>query len=376
MSFGSVTIEVEGCRYAVQLAPGFEGLSDSMAAVLPPGRVILVTNDVVGPIHGEAAADELRRGGWDVVRVTLPDGEAKKTLDTWSWLVDQILDAQPDRRTPVIALGGGVTGDLVGFAAASVLRGLPFVQVPTTLLAMVDASVGGKVGVNTRHGKNLAGAFWQPRLVFAPFAALSTLPDEEVRCGLGEVVKHALLSGEAALTALEGDLAALRGREPGALARAVRTSVECKAAVVAADPRETGVRATLNLGHTLGHAVETVSGYGRVRHGEAVAIGLVGVLRYSERRGWTEPGLARRVEALCVSLALPVAVPDDLDRAALVRAVAFDKKRDRATITLVVPSAPGRVDLRSLPLAEVPDLVDALFSGAAPAPRSESPSEA
>ena len=379
VTFGSVTVEVDGSRYRVELAPGVVGLAASMAAVLPRGRAVLVTNDLVGPLHGDAVEAELSGGGWEVSRVTLPDGEANKTLDTWTWLADRILDTMPDRRTPVIALGGGVTGDIVGFAAASVLRGLPFVQVPTTLLAMVDASVGGKVGVNTPHGKNLVGAFWQPRLVFAPFDTLHTLPDDELRCGLGEVVKHAILSGEAALASLEADAPALRRRDAPALARAVRASVECKAAVVAADPREVGVRATLNLGHTLGHAVERVAGYGRVRHGEAVAIGLIGVLRYCEARGWAAPGLTRRVEAICTLLELPVITPQDLDPAALVQAITFDKKRDRATITLVVPTAPGRVDLRPLPLAEVPGLVDALFGSphaTAPAPKSDPPSEA
>ena len=268
-----------------------------------------------------------------------------------------------------------MTGDLVGFAASSVLRGLPFVQVPTTLLAMVDASVGGKVGVNSAHGKNLVGAFWQPRLVYAPFSALGTLPDAEVRCGLGEVVKHALLSGEDALRELEGDQAALCRRDPAALARAVRASVTCKSAVVAADPRESGVRATLNLGHTLGHAVEQVAGYGRVRHGEAVSIGLVAITRFAERRGWASPGLARRVADLCAGLGLPVQAPGDLDHDELCRAVGFDKKRDRATITLVVPSAPGRVALRPLPIGEVPDLVDSLFDSPS-GPTPPTPSEA
>lgn len=374
MSYGSIDVVVDGAAYPVELAPGFDGLARAMGAVMRPGRVFVVSNDVVAPLHAEAVRAGLADAGWDVRRVDIPDGESQKTLATWSSLVSQVLDLHPDRSTPVLALGGGVTGDLVGFAAASVLRGLPFVQVPTTLLAMVDASVGGKVGVNSPHGKNLVGAFWQPKLVYAAFSALDTLPVEELRCGLGEVVKHALLSGEDALRELEADQPALRSRDPAALARAVRASVACKAAVVAADPRESGVRATLNLGHTLGHAVEQVAGFGSVRHGEAVAIGLVAITRFAERRGWAEAGLARRVADLCLGLGLPVRSPVELDRDALVRAVAFDKKRDRATITIVVPSAPGRVTLRPLPLGEVPDLVGSLFdspSGPRPPTRSE-----
>ncbi len=360
-AFGTTGVTVEGVAYPVVLAPGLGGLGDALGAVLPVGRAVLVSNDVVGPLHCNAAEASLRQSGWEVVRLTIPDGEHQKTLETWHALVNAILSAGVDRRTPVLALGGGVTGDLVGFAASAALRGLPFVQVPTTLLAMVDASVGGKVGVNSPIGKNLVGAFWQPRLVYAPFDTLSTLDDAELRCGLGEVVKHAILAGESALQDVERTAAELVSRAPEALANAVRASVNCKAAVVAADPRESGVRATLNLGHTLGHAVETVAGYGTIRHGEAVAMGLVAICRFSERRGWAAPGLARRVETLCAALSLPVRFPGDLDRHALERAVTFDKKRDRATITLVVPSAPGRVELRGLPLAEVPALVDALF---------------
>lgn len=374
MSYGSIDVVVDGTGYPVELAPGFDGLARALGAVLKPGRVFLVSNDVVAPLHADAVRAVLVGAGWEVLRLDIPDGEAEKTLATWTSLVLRVLDLHPDRNTPVVALGGGVTGDLVGFAAASVLRGLPFVQVPTTLLAMVDASVGGKVGVNSAHGKNLVGAFWQPRLVYAPFSALRTLPMEELRCGLGEVLKHALLAGEAATRELEADQAALRAGDSAALARAVRASVACKAAVVAADPRESGVRATLNLGHTLGHAVEQVAGFGAVRHGEAVAMGLVAISRFAERRGWAETGLARRISDLCVGLGLPVRCAPGLDRDALVRAVTFDKKRDRATITLVVPSAPGRVALRPLPLGEVPELVESLFdspSGPQPPTRSE-----
>ena len=360
-SFGTVTVAVDGDPYPVTLAPDFEGLGRAAAAVLPVGRLLLVTNDRVGPLHAAAAESALTAAGWETQRITLPDGEAHKDLATWSGLMDQVLAAGIDRRTPIAALGGGVCGDMVGFAAATARRGVPFVQIPTTLLAMVDASVGGKVAVNTPQGKNLVGTFWQPRLVYAPFSALTTLPDDELRCGLGEVVKHAVLAGEDALLELEGDVARLRAREPDAVARAVRASVLCKAAVVAADPRELGVRATLNLGHTLAHAIETVSGYGVVRHGEAVAMGLVAVTRWCEARGWAAPGLARRLHTLCAALDLPVRPAQDLDRSALVHAVRFDKKRDRATLALVVPAAPGRVDLRSVPLAEVPALVDALF---------------
>lgn len=356
-----VSVTIADAAYDVVLAGGLAGLGAAVGAVARPGRVALVTNDRVGPLHGDAAEASLAAAGWEPRRVTIPDGEARKDLGTWSALVDALLSAGIDRRTPVVALGGGVTGDIAGFAAASVLRGVPFVQVPTTLLAMVDASVGGKVGVNTAHGKNLVGAFYQPRLVYAPLDTLGTLPDAELRCGLGEVVKHALIAGAGELDELEADAAGLLARDPAALARWVVRSVRCKAGVVAADPLEAGVRATLNLGHTLGHAVEAVEGFGQVRHGEAVAIGLIAITRFSEARGWAEPGLARHVERVCAALELPLRCSDSLDADAIVRAVAFDKKRERATLTIVVPCAPGRVELRQLPVAEVADLARYLF---------------
>jgi len=360
-AYKTVDVLVEGSTYPVILAPSLLGLGAFMRAVGVPGRVVLVTNDVVGPLHAEEAERSLTAAGWSPARVTIPDGEERKELGTWRELVEQILQLGVDRRTPVVALGGGVTGDMAGFAAATVLRGLPFVQVPTTLLAMVDASVGGKVGVNTLRGKNLVGAFWQPRLVYAGIATLRTLSDAELRCGLGEVLKHAVLVGEAELQQLERDAGALANRDLSCLTEWVGRSVACKASVVAADPRETGVRATLNLGHTLGHAIEAVAGYGHIRHGEAVAIGLVAVTRFAEARGWTAPGLARRVALLAAALGLPTQCTTNLDRHALCEAVGFDKKRARATLTLVVPCAPGRVELRPLPLGEVAELVEFLF---------------
>lgn len=358
-----VPVEIQGEPYDVRLEPGFAGLGAGLAEVFPVGRAVLVTNTVVGPLHADAALGALAAAGWEVTPVTIPDGEERKDASTWLGLVEALLDARVDRRTPVVALGGGVTGDLVGFAAASANRGLPFVQVPTTLLAMVDASVGGKTGFNTRHGKNLVGAFWQPRLVWAPLAALRTLPDAELRCGLGEVVKHAMIAGEEAFARCEALAPGLAAREEAALATVVADSVRTKAAVVAADPRESGLRAILNLGHTAGHAVETVAGYGALRHGEAVAMGLVAMARFAAARGWVEDAaLPDRVERLLVALGLPVRPPAGLDRAALVAAAGFDKKRARGTLTIAVPVALGRVELRPLPVEAVDGLIDALLA--------------
>lgn len=366
-----IPITVEGAAYQVRLAAGLSGLGAALAELFPVGRVVVVTNTVVGPLHAEAVERELRGAGWEPVRVTIPDGEERKDATTWLGLVEALLDARVDRRTPVVALGGGVTGDLVGFAAASTNRGLPFVQVPTTLLAMVDASVGGKTGFNTRHGKNLVGAFWQPRLVWAPLSTLETLPDEELRCGLGEVVKHAVIAGEEAFARCEALAPRLVARDPGALATVVADSVRTKAAVVEADPRESGLRATLNLGHTAGHAIEAVAGYGELRHGEAVAMGLVAIARFTRERGWLDQaGLPERLESLLRALQLPVAPPAGLGHDELLAAVGFDKKRARGKLTLAVPVAIGQVELRSLPIEEVGGLIGCLFDRPGPGDRS------
>ncbi len=270
-----VRIEVPSpaLAYEVTVTPSLRHARETLRAACPGPRCVVVTNPVVAPLHLGSLLEVL--DGLDVRVVEVPDGEGAKALTPWAVLVDNLIAAGVDRRTPVLALGGGVTGDLAGFAAASTLRGLPFVQVPTTLLAMVDSSVGGKVGVNTAAGKNLVGAFHAPRAVVAALDSLATLPDAEVRSGLGEVLKHAILMGDAAMDVLKRAAPALRARDPEAMAEVVLQSVRCKAAIVAADPLEQGRRAVLNAGHTVGHALETALGHGVLRHGEAVAIGLI-----------------------------------------------------------------------------------------------------
>jgi len=356
-----IPVVAAGATYDVIISEGVPGLGAALAQGRAPGRCVVVTNPVVEPLHGKRVRAELEGAGWRVDGLEVPDGEANKTLATWQALVDGLLDARVDRQTPVLALGGGVTGDIVGFAAATTLRGLPLVQVPTTLLAMVDSSVGGKTGVNSARGKNLVGAFHQPILVWAALDTLGTLPDAELRCGLGEVVKHAVLAGEEALSTCEALAPALVARDPAALARMVADSVRTKAAVVAEDPHEQGRRAVLNLGHTLGHALEAVCGYGVLRHGEAVALGLLGMARFAAAQEWlADATLPSRLEALFLALGLPISAPAGVDPDALARAVGYDKKRLRGMLRIVVPSAPGRVELRSLPLSEVPKLIHAL----------------
>ncbi|GDX78579.1 3-dehydroquinate synthase [Deltaproteobacteria bacterium] len=342
--------------YSVEIAPDFRGLAAALRAVVRPSGAVVVTNPTVRALHGAALAQELAdpRMTW----IEIPDGEAYKTLDTWQGVVGAILATRPDRAGVVLAFGGGVVGDLAGFAAATVLRGLPLVQVPTTLLAMVDASVGGKTGVNVPEGKNLVGAFHQPRLVWAALHTLGTLPARELRCGFGEIVKHAILGGEGALSALEAQAPALHAAKAGALASALATSIEVKARIVERDPLERGERALLNLGHTLGHAVETVAGYGTFAHGEAVAMGTMAAARLAVELGLApNSAFTQRVSRVLRQLALPVQLPAGLDDDALIDAMGFDKKRERGMVKLVIPVAAGDVRVCPLPEAELRRLV-------------------
>ncbi len=339
--------------YTVCVVPGGLGaLGVAMAEVLPPGPCLLVTNPRVGGLHAPAALASLEAAGFRATVVEIPDGEAGKTVATWARLVDDLLEAGIERTTPVVALGGGVTGDVAGFAAATVLRGVPLVQVPTSLLAMADASVGGKTAVNARQGKNLVGAFHQPRLVYVATGVLSTLDDAEFRSGLGEVVKHAVVADAGFFGWLEAHTAALLVRDPDATARVVHRCAAIKAGIVAGDEREAGPRAVLNFGHTAGHALETALGPGVLRHGEAVAVGMLVEARFWAGRGSGEdvPG---RLAALLEALGLPRTPPPVPDPAAfagrLAAAVAMDKKSLRGTLVLVEPIRVGRVRLQRIP---------------------------
>ena len=335
-----VRVELGERSYAVWVHDGaFEGLGDALLPLARDGRVVVVSETNVAPLWADALRQELERVGLRSELIVLPAGEANKTLETWSLCVDALLEARVDRRCPIVALGGGVLGDITGFAAASALRGLPFVQVPTTVLAMVDSSVGGKTAVNHARGKNLVGAFHQPVLVWAGLHTLSTLDPAERLAGLGEVAKTGLLGSAALLEFCEQHAEALAAGDVAALREAVAQCVAVKASVVARDEREGGVRAWLNAGHTVGHGIEAALGYGALRHGEAVAIGLVAEVRWAEEQGHCElPGLADRLERLLLRLGLPVRAPA-LDEDAAVRAMCSDKKLSGARVKVPVPRA-------------------------------------
>lgn len=292
--------------------------------------------------------DALSSGGRvRVATCVLRDGEAHKTLEELTKVFDAALAARLDRRTTFVALGGGVVGDMAGFAAASYQRGVAFVQIPTTLMAMVDSSVGGKTGVNHPAGKNMIGAFWQPRAVVVDTDVLATLPDRELASGLSEVVKYGLIKDAELFCWLERNVGAVLARDPASLAHVVRASCENKAAVVGADERETeegaaGGRATLNLGHTFGHAIENGTGYGTWLHGEAVAAGTAMAALLSLKLGWIEPSVRDRAIALLAACKLPVAPPQDgsMTRAKFAQLMALDKKAAGGKVRLILLKGP------------------------------------
>ncbi|WP_295444463.1 3-dehydroquinate synthase [uncultured Thiodictyon sp.] len=290
-----------------------------------PGRqVMIVTNETVAPLYlaaAQAALDGLR-----VEAVILPDGEVYKTQAVLERVYDALLTARFSRDCTLIALGGGVVGDMTGFAAACYQRGVAFIQVPTTLLAQVDSSVGGKTGINHPLGKNMIGAFHQPRAVIADTATLDTLPDRELSAGLAEVIKYGLIRDCAFFDWLDANLPALRVRNPAVLAEAIRRSCENKAEVVAADEHEAGERALLNLGHTFGHAIETGAGYGNWLHGEAVGVGMCMAADLSARLGWLTLADLQRTRDLIERAGLPIAPPPELSADRLLELMAVDKK--------------------------------------------------
>ncbi|MEF8794073.1 MAG: 3-dehydroquinate synthase, partial [Thiohalorhabdus sp.] len=283
--------------------------------------------------------------------VMLPDGEAYKTLATLEQVYDQMLAARADRKTAVIALGGGVVGDLAGFAAATYQRGVPYVQVPTTLLAQVDAAVGGKTAVNHPRGKNMIGAFHQPRAVIADTDTLATLPDRELRAGFAEVVKYGLIRDPEFFTYLEGNAEAVLAREPGPLSEAIYQSCRNKAEVVAADEHEAGSRALLNLGHTFAHAIETGTGYTQWLHGEAVAVGMVMAAEASHQLGWLPQDGVDRLRALFERAGLPLAGPADLPVARYLELMGLDKKAEAGQVRYVLLEEIGAAFVT----AEVPE---------------------
>ena len=310
--------------YPIYIGAGLLDRPELLSRHILGTRVAIVTNETVAPLY--LARLRAHVVSLKPVEVVLPDGEQYKSLEVLNRIFDALLAARCDRRTTIIALGGGVIGDMAGFAAASYQRGVPFIQIPTTLLAQVDSSVGGKTGVNHPLGKNMIGAFYQPRAVIIDTDTLNTLPDRELSSGLAEVIKYGLIRDPEFFAWLESNLDKLLARDPEALAYAIHRSCRNKAEVVAADERESGVRATLNLGHSFGHAIETGMGYGNWLHGEAIAAGMVMASDLSRRLKWLSAADVARVEKLIRRARLPVRAPGTLSAARFLELMAVDKK--------------------------------------------------
>ncbi len=342
----TLNVELADRSYPIRIGSGVLADSGLILPYLKSKRVAVVTNDVVGPLYLADFVAGLRKQGISVTQIVLPDGEAHKDWPTLNLIFDGLLGEHCDRSTTLIALGGGVVGDMVGFAAATYQRGVPFIQVPTTLLSQVDSSVGGKTAINHPLGKNMIGAFYQPKLVLADTSVLNTLPDRELRAGMAEIIKYGLIRDLPFLEWIESNLERLLARDPAALAEAVERSCRNKAEVVAADETEQGERATLNLGHTFGHAIETGLGYGAWLHGEAVAAGAVMAADLSRRLGWLSDADVARVREIHLRAGLPVkGAPLGADR--YLELMAHDKKVSDGTLRLVLLKQIGRAVITS-----------------------------
>ncbi|HYD97822.1 MAG TPA: 3-dehydroquinate synthase [Alphaproteobacteria bacterium] len=360
MSVRTIRVELAGRSYDIAIGPGLIDQAGTLSRpLLAAPKVTIVSDETVAPLYGARLAASFDKAGIKASTVTVPAGETSKEFGAFGRLMNELLDQRPDRRTTLVALGGGVVGDLTGFAASVLLRGVDFIQVPTTLLAQVDSSVGGKTGINTRHGKNLVGTFYQPRLVLADTDVLNTLDRRELLAGYAEVVKYGLIDDPGFFAWCEANGARVIAGDAAARAHAVRTSCEAKARVVGQDEREEGgQRALLNLGHTFGHALEAETGYGaELLHGEAVAIGMVMAFDLSVALGLCPADDAARVRAHLAGIGLPTA-PDtarrNWDPSVLVSHMAKDKKVKDGRLTFILARGIGRSFVsRDVPLEAV-----------------------
>lgn len=342
--YRELRVELGDRSYPILIGKGLLGQND-LTPYVSGKTVMIVTNDTVAPLYLEQARKSFP--GCQVDDVILPDGEARKNWETLNLIFDALLAKRHSRKTTLVALGGGVVGDMAGFAAACYQRGVEFIQIPTTLLAQVDSSVGGKTGINHPLGKNMIGAFHQPRCVLIDTDSLRTLPQREVSAGLAEVIKYGLIREPDFLTWLESEMQSLTDLDARVLTEAIYRSCACKAEVVAQDEREGGLRAILNLGHTFGHAIETHAGYGNWLHGEAVGAGMVMAADLSARLGAISEGDLHRVRTIIESAGLPVGVPEGMTPERFMDLMAVDKKNVDGQLRLIL--------LRRLGEAEVTD---------------------
>ena len=347
----TLNVALDEPSYPIHIGPGLLSRPELILPHIKQKKVVVVSNETVAPLYLERLCSTLAAGGVEVQPVILPDGEKFKTWETLNLIFDGLLAERCERSTVLIALGGGVIGDMGGFAAACYQRGMPFIQVPTTLLSQVDSSVGGKTAINHPMGKNMIGAFYQPRLVLADISTLDTLPDRELKAGLAEVIKYGLIRDPEFFDWLEVNLDKLLARDQSALVYAVQRSCANKAEVVAADERESGERALLNLGHTFGHAIETGMGYGEWLHGEAVAAGTLIAAELSCALGWIEAPTVARIERIFVRAGLPVIGPAlGVDR--YLELMSHDKKVQDGKLRLVLLQGIGKAVVSDVASAE------------------------
>ncbi|HSU23332.1 3-dehydroquinate synthase [Comamonadaceae bacterium OTU4NAUVB1] len=351
-----IDIDLGDRGYPILIGAGLLGDPSNFDVAPQAASALIVTNTTVSPLYAATLQKALAARYRDVRVIALPDGEAHKDWPTLNLIFDALLAHGSDRKTVLFALGGGVVGDMTGFAAASYMRGVPFVQVPTTLLAQVDSSVGGKTAINHPLGKNMIGAFYQPRLVLCDLDTLATLPARELSAGLAEVIKYGPIHDMAFLDWIEANIDALVGRDPAALAHAVKRSCQIKALVVGQDEREAGLRAILNFGHTFGHAIESGLGYGEWLHGEAVGCGMVMAARLSQRLGGIDEAFVRRLTRLIERAGLPVTAPR-LGAERYLELMRVDKKSEAGEIRFVVIDRPGSARVCGAPDAMVREVL-------------------
>lgn len=357
-----VSIDLEDRSYNIVVGAGLLSRATTFEDLPSASAALIVSNSTVGPLYVEALRSAIKSRFQLVHEVLLPDGEAFKTWETLQLIFDALLSNTCDRKTVLFALGGGVVGDMTGFAAASYMRGVPFVQVPTTLLAQVDSSVGGKTAINHPLGKNMIGAFYQPRLVVCDLATLDSLPKRELSAGLAEVIKYGPIADVDFMAWLESSIDDLIARDRSALAHAVRRSCEIKAWVVGQDEKEAGLRAILNFGHTFGHAIEAGMGYGVWLHGEGVAAGMVMAAELSRRLGLVDAVFVERLTKLIARAGLPIKGPvlDPIDNAGrYLELMRIDKKSEGGEIRFVLIDGPGKAVVRPAPDALVREVIDA-----------------
>lgn len=354
----TLTVALGDRSYPIHIGSGLLNQPELLLPHLKIQQAAIVTNTTVGPLYLERVQNTLVQAGIKTVPIVLPDGEAYKNGESLNHIYDVLLQNRMERKGTLIALGGGVIGDLTGFAAATYLRGVPFIQIPTTLLAQVDSSVGGKTGINHPLGKNMIGAFYQPQVVLADTETLNTLPDRELSAGLAEIIKYGLISDLPFFEWLEANMELLLARDPQALTYAILRSCQNKADVVAADERESGRRALLNLGHTFGHAIEAGMGYGAWLHGEAVGTGMIMAAVLSQQLGWISKQDVARIRALIVKARLPDVAPN-LGHEKYLDLMGLDKKVEGGKLRFVLLKAIGNAVVSEAPSAPLLATLDA-----------------